>query len=285
MKVDNDVNKRQMHYTAAGIGTGAVAGGAFGYLQKPWIKNGELSDSFIKQVSAKNVENDLKHKDTIISELKKLSETGNIDNVSEYTITMLDDAKNKTAEQIKDQANVALDYMKSETGAKNIDELPQMATERIKENSFAENQKHIDELKSLKITEDISVDEIAKLYDEKVSSWTEKSVENIQQEITAKGKKFVVDELKQDIADEIKSYQENITEIKDSTKEYIDISGKKMKDLPSDANIFEKDFYNIIKKSISETNWKNAGKWAGIGAAALGVIGLGISSLTGKKNS
>lgn len=248
-----------------------------------WIKNGDLTDTFIKRVSEKKLENDLKISDRIIADLKKLSETGSIDNVSEYTITMLDDAINKTAEPIKDQANAALDFIKSETGAKNIDELSQMATEGMKEKSFAETQKHIDELKSLKITEDISVDEIAKLYDEKVSSWTEKSVENIQQEITAKGKKFVVDELKQDIADKIKSYQENITEIKDAIKKHIDISGKKMKELPSDANILDKDEYNIIKKSISETNWKNAGKWAGIGAAALGVIGLGISSLTGKK--
>ncbi len=285
MKVDNDVNKRQMIYTAAGVGSGAVAGGAYGYLQKPWIKNDDLTDTFIKRVEAKGTANELKKTDLITAELKRVSETGSLDDVSEYTKKLLEEVQNKPAERIKERANEALDYIKNQYGAKNLDELPQKIKENAKKENLAVYQKNLDELKALKITDDISVEEIAKLYKEKFSLWTEISLEDIQQEITAERKKSVVEGLKQDIADSIKACQENITEYKDSIKKHIDISGKKMKDLPSDADIFEKDDYNVIKKSISETNWKNAGKWAGIGAAVLGAIGLGTAYLTGKKNS
>ena len=57
-----------------------------------------------------------------------------------------------------------------------------------------------------------------------------------------------------------------------------------MKDLPTDADLNDKEFHNIIKKTISKINRKNAGKWAGIGATVLGVVGLGTSYLTNKKN-
>ena len=284
MKIDNDANKRYMIYTAAGVGTGAIAGGTFGYLQRPWIKNGELTDTFIKQVGAANLEDNINKTDRIINDLKKIANTGSFDNVSEYTKYLLREEKDLPPELIKLKSNLILNTLQTEHNANNLDELPQKIKEDLKKHSTVGVQKNIDELKALQISEDISAEEIAKLYEEKVSSWTEKTVEKIQQDISTKGKKSVIEELKQDIANQINYYQEEITEFKNSIKEHIDISGKKMKDLPTDADLNDKEFHNIIKKTISKINRKNAGKWAGIGATVLGVVGLGTSYLTNKKN-
>lgn len=284
MKVENDTNKRSMIYTAAGVGTGAIAGGTFGYLQRPWIKNGELTDTFIKQVNKSMTAKELEKTDSIISDLKKVAETGNIDYISEHVKFALEEVKNKPVEEIKTKANKILAQLLEVHQADNLEELPQKIKESIRESSLEGTQKKIDELKALKITEDITAEEIAKLYEKNVYSWTEKSIEKIQEAITNKGKKAVIEELKQDIDLSIKAQQAGINNIKDEIKKHIDISGKKMKDLPSNAEVDEKDLYNIIKKTISETNWKNAGKWAGIGATVLGVVGLGTSYLTNKKN-
>lgn len=290
MKIDKTNNlqssqKRQMVYTAAGIGAGAVAGGAFGYIQKPWIKNGEITDTFIKRVGVNDTEHSIKTINLYIAELKKVSETGNLDNISEYTKANFIETQNKPAEQIKIQAQKYLEELKQQFETKDLDELQQKAKKTIQEKlSFDGTQKRLDELKTLKISDNISVEEIARLYKEKVPCLGNKSAQKIQQEITYNGKEFVLEELKEAIDDKIKNYQEDITGYKNSIKQHIDISGK-MKNISCDADIDEKDFYNIIKKTIKDMNWKNAGKWAGIGAVALGVIGLGTAVLSGKKQT
>ena len=151
--------------------------------------------------------------------------------------------------------------------------------------------KKIQVLKSFKIDDNISADDIAKLYEEKLTGCElefdldegESLKDYFQRQINKDGKTSIVNELKKDIAEQIQEYQNEITEYKNSIKEHIDISGKKLKDMPAEADAETKSLYNSIKKTISEMNWKNAGKWAGIGAVALGAIGLGTAFLTGKK--
>lgn len=64
-------NSQTAFYTAAGVGTGAIAGGAFGYYQRPWIKNGELTDTFVKNVSEKELKLEEEDCKVLISDLKK----------------------------------------------------------------------------------------------------------------------------------------------------------------------------------------------------------------------
>ena len=93
MQVDktNDISsyqKRNMAYTAAGLGAGVVAGGAFVYFQKPWLKNGDITDTFIKEVETKADKFDLQTLETSINELKKASETGNFEHLSKDTLEL-----------------------------------------------------------------------------------------------------------------------------------------------------------------------------------------------------
>lgn len=301
MKIDKtndipDYQKRNMAYTAAGLGAGAVAGGTFGYLQKPWIKDGKITDSFVKEVEKNIHKQYIQDCERFIKVLIKLSETGNLDNNSKDTLVELFgkgeyEDKNLTPDKIKEDANSTLELLRASSNAKNNNELIQKVSRMKMEMATGEylNNK-IQELKSLKIDNNISVEDIVKLYKENILSdfidikfklsEGESLKDYFQNQINKNGKNTVVNELKKFIAELMEYYQEELTEYKKYIK---DISGKKIKDLPANANGNTKRLYNSIKKTISEMNWKNAGKWAGIGAVALGAIGLGTAFLTGKK--
>ena len=51
-------NNQQKTYAlqgmTAGLATGAVAGGTYGYLSKPWLKDGGITDTFVKEAD-KNI--------------------------------------------------------------------------------------------------------------------------------------------------------------------------------------------------------------------------------------
>ena len=51
-------NNQQQTYAvpamAAGLATGAIAGGTYGYLSKPWLKDGDITDTFVKEAD-KNI--------------------------------------------------------------------------------------------------------------------------------------------------------------------------------------------------------------------------------------
>ncbi len=301
MQVDktNDISsyqKRNMAYTAAGLGAGVVAGGAFGYFQKPWLKNGDITDTFIKEVETKADKFDLQTLETSINELKKASETGNFEHLSKDTLELFSEEnkqkmKDLGPDKVKELANEKLEKLRIVVVAENNDEIIQRAKELQKEMSCTSYNKKIQVLKSFKIDDNISADDIAKLYEEKLTGCElefdldegESLKDYFQRQINKDGKTSIVNELKKDIAEQIQEYQNEITEYKNSIKEHIDISGKKLKDMPAEADAETKSLYNSIKKTISEMNWKNAGKWAGIGAVALGAIGQGTAFLTGKK--
>lgn len=292
MKIDKTNNlqssqKRQMVYTAAGIGAGAVAGGAFGYLQKPWIKDGEVTDAFIKNVNKNDNKLQLKELKKIFEDLKQIAETGNIDNIQEKDKA---DWYNIPLEQRKSQALSALDELKEETNAENYDDIYNKYVQGFKTNELEYQQKRIDDLKAIKISDDVSVDEIVNIFKEKIpnsipcldeGTTLKQYVENN----VASDKTLFIKDLKKRIQNNIENDQAKIDNYKNSIKSYIDTSGKKLKDLPAEADEEEKILYDATKKTIKDINWKNAGKWAGIGAVALGVIGLGTAVLTGKKNS
>lgn len=292
MKIDKTNNlqssqKRQMVYTAAGIGAGAVAGGAFGYLQKPWIKNGEITDAFIKNVNKNDNNLQLKKLKQVLEDLKQIARTGNCDNIPEKDKT---DWYNKPLEQRKSQALSALDELKEETNAENYDDIYNKYVQGFKTNELEYQQKRIDDLKAIKISDDVSVDEIVNIFKEKIPN----SIPCLDERTTLKqyvennvasDKTLFIKDLKKRIQNNIENDQAKIDNYKNSIKSYIDTSGKKLKDIPAEADEEGKILYDATKKTIKDMNWKNAGKWAGIGAVALGVIGLGTAVLTGKKQT
>ncbi|PWL76740.1 hypothetical protein DBY21_06415 [Candidatus Gastranaerophilales bacterium] len=293
MKIDKTNNlqssqKRQMVYTAAGIGAGAVAGGAFGYLQKPWIKDGEVTDAFIKNVNKNDNNLQLKKLKQVLEDLKQIARTGNSDNIQE--IDKANWYNNTPLEKRKSQALSALDELKEETNAENYDDIYNKYVQGFKTNELEYQQKRIDDLKAIKISDEVSVDEIVNIFKEKIpnsipcldeGTTLKQYVENN----VANDKTLFIKDLKKRIQNNIENDQAKIDNYKNSIKSYIDTSGKKLKDIPAEADEEGKILYDATKKTINDMNWKNAGKWAGIGAVALGVIGLGTAVLTGKKNS
>lgn len=112
--VQKNNNSQTAFYTAAGVGTGAIAGGAFGYYQRPWIKNGELTDTFVKNVSEKELKLEEEDCKVLISDLKKIAASGSLENTQDSTKAYFKGLSN--SEVIKTLSNNILDGLKEEFG-------------------------------------------------------------------------------------------------------------------------------------------------------------------------
>ncbi len=204
-------NTQTAIYTAASLGTGAIAGGTFGYYQKPWIKNGELSDTFIKNVTEKELklnEDDFK---VFIDDLKKIASSGSLENTQDSTKVYFEDLL--TPDENKHLSNELLDSLKEEFGDG--------------------------------------------ILDGKFDKYRET----------------------------VKFSPEDMSEQKERIKNLFDIKNKKLKPLDKNADLDDLNLHTAVKEIMSNLDKKNALKWGGIGAAILGIAGLGASFLANSKSS
>lgn len=184
---------------------------AFGYYQKPWIKNGELSDTFIKNVSEKELkleEDDFK---VFIDDLKKIASSGSLENTQDSTKVYFEDLL--TPDENKHLSNELLDSLKEEFGDG--------------------------------------------ILDRKFDKYREA----------------------------VKISPEDMPEQKEKIKNLFDLKNKKLKPLDKNTDLDDLNLHTAIKEITSNLNWKNALKWGGIGAAILGIAGLGASFIANSKSS
>ena len=76
-----------------------------------------------------------------------------------------------------------------------------------------------------------------------------------------------------------------MSEQKERIKNLFDIKNKKLKPLDKNADLDDLNLHTAVKEIMSNLDKKNALKWGGIGAAILGIAGLGASFLANSKSS
>lgn len=121
--------KQKMYYTAAGIGTGIIAGGAAGYfVPKPWIKNNDLTDTFVKQAFKASWV-------TILDDLEILSKTGNTNKTSKGMKEIIAEAFNNppTSEELKNYATKKLNGYKEDPGITSKSDIDNIINNATKE--------------------------------------------------------------------------------------------------------------------------------------------------------
>lgn len=209
--VQKNNNSQTAFYTAAGVGTGAIAGGAFGYYQRPWIKNGELTDTFVKNVTEKELKLEEEDCKVLISDLKKIAASGSLENTQDSTKAYFKGLSN--SEMIKTLSNNILDGLKEEFG------------DGILDGKFDKYRETV---------------------------------------------KFSL---------------EDMSEQKERIKNLFDIKNKKLKPLDKNADLDDLNLHTAVKEIMSNLDKKNALKWGGIGAAILGIAGLGASFIANSKSS
>lgn len=265
-------NNQQQTYAvpamAAGLATGAIAGGTYGYLSKPWLKDGNITDTFVKEAD-KQITNMYKDGNKqIYNDLKKMQETGSIDGASEV---FKDTFKDKglttmTAEQRK----AFVKNLLQENNVKNLDELLKKINAFVDEESINGLTKQAKKFKHL--SEDTSVEELNKLL-------KETNLDTLLGTATKENKTSIIKTVQiasQDVIDAAK------LERKALIMKHVDTTKKSMKDLASNADSETKSVYKAIKKAIRNTNLKAAAKWGAIGAGVLGAVGLGVGAMNKK---
>lgn len=293
MKVDKTNNlsvyqKKRISYTLAGISTGAILGGTFGYLQKPWIKNDNITDTFASNIDKEVNKQELKVMETYTKELIKVFQTGIIDDISEDTMSEFEGIENGSIRTIRARAKELLDHFCNVSDTDNYKDIVKSLKEFVPKSSYEQKLKKIKELKALKITDNISVDEIVEFYDKKIPNLYlqldegESHREFIETKIKVNGKHKVIEDLKLEIKDQIEDYEEAIDFHKEKINSKINFTTKKIKKIEGITDPDEKILYNAIKTTIKDMDIKNSSKYAGIGALLLGFAGFGISFLKNK---
>lgn len=264
-------NNQQQTYAvpamAAGLATGAIAGGTYGYLSKPWIKDGDVTDTFVRQFDENVVVQAKKNNDTFVRDLKKMQETGNLDGVSEVFKHKFEDTglEKMTAEQRKTFVKKLL----QKNNVENLDECLKLINKSIDIRSIAANEKYAKIFKS--VTDSSTVEELNKLL-------KDKNLEEVFGVVTEANRASAIEFMK--------SFDENVAFTKEVRKsnilEHVDLKKKSLKKLSSDADFYNKSIYNTIKKTIRNMNLKAAAKWGAIGAGVLGAVGLGVGAMNKK---
>lgn len=85
------VNNNTGLYAGAGLGAGLVGGAAYGYFSKPFLKSGEVTDTFVAKYADTVIKEEIKEALTITKHLKKILDTGSIDEIPEDILKEIDD--------------------------------------------------------------------------------------------------------------------------------------------------------------------------------------------------
>lgn len=264
-------NNQQQTYAvpamAAGLATGAVAGGTYGYLSKPWLKDGDITDTFVRKFDENVVAQDKKNNDTLVRDLKKMQKTGSVEGISDVTKHSFEgiELSKLSSEQIKALSQRVM----TENGAKDLDELLKIMNK--KSNAFSINgyTKIAEIFKS--VNNDTTVEALNKLIKD-----------NKMEEVFG----ILTDANRAETIEVMKSFDEDVAFVKEVRKfailEHVDVKKKSLKKLSSDADFYDKSIYNTIKKTIRNMNLKAAAKWGAIGAGVLGAVGLGVGAMNKK---
>lgn len=286
-------NNNTSAYSLGGLGAGALAGGTFGYLQKPWAKNGQVSDTFIRQYEKNQIKYDLTQFEKMVKDLKKISETGKLDDISDITKELLDECeinKELPSEDIKNYTSEILNDTMDAHNAKDIDELIKNGKKQYKNDTINNAAKEAKRWDNLKVSGDMSDDALKKVLKDNADLFEIKAEkgktleEAVETFICHKNKEYIIYTIIEEKNSKITKVQERLGDIVEEIGKHLDINEKRMLDLASDATAEDKSIHGIVKKTVSRMNRKNAGKWAAITGAALGAIGLAAGIIKDKKN-
>ena len=268
-------------YTALGAGVGAVGGGAYGkFLTKPYLKDNAPSDQFIRTahdtIAESNAAKAGETAKTAAANALKDQEVSALtqeltDNAAKYGLAEVKDSEGKVTKSLGD---VVKEYVGSETDkAKLAEKMANSAEETAKK---AAQEAHVS---GQKIGD--AIDEIGKLADDAKADDLKAAVKKHAEAFGIKAEDADVDglvgtkkasELKAVLEDKLKSTKDTVAEFFSEGK------------LKAEADVAEdsKSAYKAVKDAIGKMTNKAALKWAGIGAAALGVIGLAAGVATKK---
>lgn len=264
-------NNKQQTYAvpamAAGLATGAAAGGTYGYLSKPWLKDGDITDTFVRKFDENIIAQSKKNNDTLVRDLKKMQKTGSVEGISDVTKHSFEgiELSKLSSEQIKALSQRVM----TENGAKDLDELLKIMNKESNAFSIKGYTKTAEIFKS--VNNDTTVEALNKLIKD-----------NKIEEVFG----IVTDANRAETIEVMKSFDEDVAFVKEVRKftilEHVDVKKKSMKDLAANADYETKSVYKVIKKSIRNTNLKAAAKWGAIGAGVLGAVGLGVGAMNKK---
>lgn len=266
---NNQQNTYALQGMTAGLATGAVAGGTYGYLSKPWIKDGDVTDTFVRQFDENVVVQAKKNNDILVRDLKKMQETGSIEGISDVTRYTFEgtDLSKLSPEKIKAMPQTVM----TEAGAKDLDDLLKILNRTNDAFSIKAYKQRAEIFKSVK--DDTTVEALNKLI-------KDNKLEEAFGVVTETNRAETIEVMKS--LDEDAAFVKAVRKF--SILEHVDVKKKSLKKLSSDADFYDKSIYNTVKKTIRNTNLKAAAKWGAIGAGVLGAVGLGVGALNNKKS-
>lgn len=288
-------NNNTSAYSLGGLGAGALAGGTFGYLQKPWAKDGEVSDTFIRQFENNYIKHEQTQFEKTLRDIKKVSETGKLEGISEITKKLLEESeinKELSPEDIKNRTSKILNNTISGHDALDIDECIKTVNKSLKNDTLDNAVKKAKKWNNLNVTADMTDDALKQVLKDnadlfKIKPELGKTIEEAVDTYFTNngGKENITFFIEMDKKIAKLDLEKHLEDIIDTIGEHLDIKEKRMLDLASDAEIEDKALHGVVKKTVRQMNWKNAGKWAAITGAALGAIGLAAGIIKDKKHS
>lgn len=275
MPIEAVNNNKQKTYvlpgTLIGLTTGAVAGGTYGYLSKPWLKNGNITDQFIKKADVGITDAYIDISKQIGEDLKSILKTGSMDEVSEaYNLAFADEGlKEMTPEGRK----AYIQNLLQREGYDSVDAYCNSICKVADSESVNVRIRLANDIKSLQ-ADKTSVDDLKKIL----------AKLNLDSDLI-----MVTEESKKDVLEFLNTMSNAQVEgaMRDRRNiilKYVDVSKKSMKKLPSNADLETKSMHSAVKETINSMNLKTAAKFGGIVAGALGTIGLIVGLMNNKKS-
>ncbi len=278
---NHDNRNRYLGLTIGGLVVGGAAGGIYGDNTKPWVKNGELTDTFIRNVDKAYVEENKKQFTVVANDLKKISESGSLNGISDFSKKMLKkeelDLDNLDNDGLKNLAKDLLEIAYEESGTTSFDELIKSRHKAIYESSFEGLMDEARKIKSLNINESMPEYQLKKVL-----------IENAEllSVVPENGKTLegYVDTLvkqKDIVINGIKKYQsglealaaEQFNEVKSNSRLFF-TDKFKLKELGSNASPNEIINFNAVKNVVQKMSKAVGVKCAVVGGSVLGLACL-----------
>ena len=285
-KVDS---KKTLIYTGIGLSTGVVTGGIGGYLSKPYMKNGLVTDEFVSSYIDMGVKEDLKDMSKKSKILKQIAETGSVKDVPDRMFKDLgysaERFKNMTSEERKEVANIIIKEGYEEFGVDNFDDLEKKVKEYKLQDLVANQKKSIAEYDKLLFTEGTEPEKMKEVIRNNAHKFNfddgiplEASINSlVDGKSVAEVNKFIIDEKQVQQA----MFDDTINFGKKKLTEYF--KGElNPKDINNESSI---DVAKNIDKLARKFKLKSSAKWAGIIGGTLALVGAAVAIFTGKKNS
>lgn len=283
------VNNNQGNYAVtgalAGITTGAVAGGLYGYNSKPWLKDGNLTDEFVKKTEENVIEKYKNIINTLTKDMKKLQETGEFSSLSESSKSFIESEFGeevlkplKTAS--KDEAKKIAEKTLAQSREKSWEDAAKAIIEDFEKGSYKGVKAAADKWNTITVKEDMTVDELKNLINN--------NKEFLNSQFSHEFDTELIDERNKDsiIKDIKKAKEESATKpaefLKESKEELVKYFEPDKKVLKAQSKEIEGMTYDGLSETLKQFKKSAALKWAGIGAAVVGLAGLTTGILVKK---